>query len=76
MTDGSRGATANMNNSEEELRQSQRLIDETPFMITRCSGDLRYVFVSRAYAQMLGRDATDIQGRRAQPGKSSSWMAE
>ena len=62
-------ATANMNNSEEEPRPSQRLIDETPSMgIRRCSGDLRYVFVSRAYALMLGRDATDIQGRRAQPG--------
>ena len=32
-------------------------------MITRCSRDLRYLFVSRAYARMLGRDARDIQGR-------------
>ena len=49
--------------AEEELRQSQQLIHETPFMITRCSRDLRYLFVSRAYARMLGRDARDIQGR-------------
>jgi PAS domain S-box-containing protein len=49
--------------AEEELRQSHRLINETPFMITRCSRDLRYVFVSRAYAQMLGREPGDIQGR-------------
>ena len=48
---------------EEELRQSQRLINETPFMITRCSSDLRYVFVSRAYGQMLGRDPGEIQGK-------------
>jgi PAS domain S-box-containing protein len=48
---------------EEELRQSQELINATPFMITRCSRDLRYVFVSRAYAQMLGREPRDIQGR-------------
>jgi PAS domain S-box-containing protein len=48
---------------EEELRQSQRLINETPFMITRCSRDLRYVFVSRAYGQMLGRDPREIQGQ-------------
>jgi PAS domain S-box-containing protein len=49
--------------AEEELRQSQQLIDDTPFMITRCSRDLRYVFVSRAYARMLGREPRDIQGR-------------
>ena len=64
-----------MNNSEEELEASQRLIDETPFRDARCSGDLRYVFVSRAYARMLGRDATDIQGRRAQPtNRRAGWL--
>jgi len=52
-----------MTNPDEALRHSQRLIDETPFMITRCSRDLRYVFVSRAYARMLGRNAADIQGQ-------------
>src|SRR4026208_1763599 len=52
-----------MTNPEEELLHSQRLIDETPFMITRCSRDLCYVFVSRAYARMLGRNAADIQGK-------------
>ena len=49
--------------AEEELRQSQWLVNETPFMITRCSRDLRYVFVSRAYGQMLGRDPREIQGQ-------------
>ena len=43
--------------------QLERVLDETPFMLTRCSRDLRYVFVSRAYAQMLGRGAADIQGK-------------
>jgi PAS domain S-box-containing protein len=38
------------------------LINDTPFMITRCSRDLRYVFVSRAYARMLGREASELQG--------------
>jgi PAS domain S-box-containing protein len=57
------GDAANMTNPEDELRHSHRLIDETPFMITRCSRDLRYVFVSRAYARMLGRDPSDIQGQ-------------
>ena len=49
--------------AEEELRQSHRLINDTPFMITRCSRDLRYVFVSRAYAQMLGRKPSEIHGK-------------
>jgi PAS domain S-box-containing protein len=42
----------------------QAVLDETPFMITRCSRDLRYVFVSRAYAHMLGREPGDFEGRR------------
>src|SRR5262245_20314200 len=61
-----RGTAFHINNqarADEELRISQQLIDETPFMVTRCSRDLRYVFVSRAYAQMLGRDAAEIQGK-------------
>jgi PAS domain S-box-containing protein len=39
------------------------LINETPFMITRCSRDLRYLFVSRAYAQMLGRKPGELHGK-------------
>lgn len=45
------------------IGQSQHLLDETPFMLARCSRDLRYVYVSRAYARMLGREPEDIQGR-------------
>jgi PAS domain S-box-containing protein len=41
----------------------QKVIDNTPFMLTRCSSDLRYQFVSRAYAQMLGREPKDIVGK-------------
>ena len=43
--------------------QLQRLFNDTPFMLTRCDRNLRYVFVSRAYADMLGRDPADIEGR-------------
>ena len=54
--------------AEEALRarQSQlhQLISDSPFMLTRCSRDLRYVFVSRAYADMVGRTPADIEGRR------------
>ena len=32
-------------------------------MLTQCSRDLRYVFVSRAYATMLGREPADIEGK-------------
>jgi PAS domain S-box-containing protein len=63
---GMRGVTFDISaqvHAEEEVAHSQRLIHETPFMITRCSRDLRYLFVSRAYARMLGREARDIQGR-------------
>ncbi|HUQ97898.1 MAG TPA: GAF domain-containing protein, partial [Gemmatimonadaceae bacterium] len=46
-------------------RESQlhRLISESPFMLTRCSRELRYVFVSPAYASMLVRNPGDIEGR-------------
>jgi PAS domain S-box-containing protein len=63
---GMRGLTLDISaqvQAEEELRQSHRLINETPFMLTRCSRDLRYVFVSRAYAQMLGREPGEVQGQ-------------
>ena len=64
---GLRGVTFDISarkRMEEELRQSQQLLNDTPFMLTRCSRDLRYVFVSHAYAQMLGREREDIQGRQ------------
>jgi PAS domain S-box-containing protein len=41
----------------------QRLVDDTPFMLTHCSRDLRYLAVSRSYASMLGRTPADIEGR-------------
>ena len=49
--------------SQPDERQLERLVNETPFMLTRCSRDLRYLFVSRAYAGMVGRDAAEIQGK-------------
>jgi PAS domain S-box-containing protein len=49
-----------MDSNDKDLRA---VMNETPFMITRCSRDLRYVFVSRAYARMLAREPGDIEGR-------------
>ena len=39
------------------------MINQTPFMLTRCSRDLRYQFVSRTYAEMIGRQPADIAGK-------------
>jgi PAS domain S-box-containing protein len=36
---------------------------QTPFMFTRCSRDMRYRYVSRAYAEMLGCTPEEIAGR-------------
>lgn len=49
-----------MQAKEAEL---QDVIDRTPFMLTRCTRDLRYRFVSRAYAEMLGRKPEDVAGK-------------
>jgi PAS domain S-box-containing protein len=40
------------------------LINRTPFMLTRCDCNLRYTFVSDAYAEMFGLTAGQIEGRR------------
>ena len=45
---------------EAELRT---IFDRSPFFLTRCSRDLRYQYVSRAYAEMLGMKAEEINGR-------------
>ena len=41
----------------------QAVVNATPFLLTRCSRDLRYRFVSRTYAEMIGREPDDIVGR-------------
>jgi PAS domain S-box-containing protein len=45
---------------EQEL---ESIIDQTPFMLTRCSRDLRYRFISQSYASMLGRRREDVIGK-------------
>jgi PAS domain S-box-containing protein len=53
--------------AEDALRASeaelQSVINRTPFMLVRCSRDLRYRFVSEAYAYMLGRERDKILGK-------------
>ncbi|HEX5734503.1 MAG TPA: MASE1 domain-containing protein [Blastocatellia bacterium] len=45
---------------ESEL---EKIINSTPFMLTRCSRDLQYRFVSRAYAEMIGRTPEEVEGK-------------
>lgn len=49
--------TLRANTDEVEL-----VFRRTPFMLTHCSKDLRYLYVSRSYAQMLGREPGDLTG--------------
>src|SRR5437762_386654 len=53
--------------AEEALRakeaELEAIINRTPFMLTRCTRDLRFRFVSRTYAEMLGRPAEEINGK-------------
>jgi PAS domain S-box-containing protein len=41
----------------------EQILDNTPFLLAHCSRDLRYVYVSKSYAAMLGRSADDIVGK-------------
>jgi PAS domain S-box-containing protein len=53
--------------TEEALRASeaelQSVINRTPFMLVRCSRDLRYRFISDAYVQMIGKSRNEIIGK-------------
>jgi PAS domain S-box-containing protein len=52
---------------EEALRASeaelQSVINRTPFMVVRCSRDLRYRFVSEAYAHLIDRGRDEVIGK-------------
>jgi PAS domain S-box-containing protein len=47
----------------EREDQLEAVISRTPFMLTLCSRDLRYRFVSRAYANMIGRKPAEVEGK-------------
>jgi len=53
--------------AEEALRASeaelQTVINRTPFMLVRCSRDLRYRFISQAYAEWIGQPREEVLGR-------------
>jgi PAS domain S-box-containing protein len=62
-----RAEITNRQRMEEALRSKeaelQAIITRTPFMLTRCTRDLRYRYVSRAYAKMAGRTPDQIAGK-------------
>src|SRR5271163_4420087 len=53
--------------AEDALRASeaelQSVINRTPFMMLRCSRDMRYRFMSEAYAHLLGQPRGEILGK-------------
>ncbi|HSZ65996.1 MAG TPA: PAS domain S-box protein [Xanthobacteraceae bacterium] len=53
--------------AEEALRASeaelQSVINRTPFMLVRCSRDMRYRFISDAYAHLIGQTRAEILGK-------------
>jgi PAS domain S-box-containing protein len=54
------GYSHRMRAKEKEL---EAVLRATPFMLTRCSRDLRYRFVSESYAAMFGRRPEDLVGK-------------
>ncbi len=57
------GVLTDIHDRVEKEAEQRKIIDSTPFMLARCSRDLRYLFVSRAYAEMIGRTPEQVLGR-------------
>ena len=53
-------AESALREKEAELEQ---IVTQTPFMLTRCTRDLRYRYVSQPYAKMVGRTSEEIAGK-------------
>ena len=54
--------------AEEALRakevELEQIVTQTPFMLVRCTRDLRFRYVSHAYAKMVGLTSEEIAGKR------------
>jgi PAS domain S-box-containing protein len=54
--------------AEESLRSKEaelaQIADTTPIMLIRCSSDLKYVFVNRAYAELVEKQPEEIVGKK------------
>jgi PAS domain S-box-containing protein len=49
---------------QEKEAELELIVTQTPFMLTRCTRDLRYHYVSRAYAELMGTKQEEIAGKR------------
>lgn len=47
----------------EKEAELELIVTQTPFMLTRCTRDFRYRYVSRAYAKMVGCKPEEIAGK-------------
>src|SRR6516164_19654 len=51
--------------AEFALRNDAAMVlANTPFLLTRCSSNLRYLFVSEAYARMIGQRPEQVVGKK------------
>jgi PAS domain S-box-containing protein len=54
--------------AEESLRYKEaelaQIADTTPIMLIRCSSDMKYVFVNRAYAELVEKRPDEIVGKQ------------
>src|SRR5262245_23793806 len=48
---------------QEKEAELELIVTQTPFMLTRCTRDLRYRYVSRAYADLMGRKQEQMAGK-------------
>jgi PAS domain S-box-containing protein len=48
----------------DSAREMQRVVDQTPFLLIRCTRDLRFRFISNSFATMVGRRPEEILGKR------------
>lgn len=48
---------------QQKEAELEEIVTQTPFMLTRCTRDLRYRYVSRAYAEMFGHTPEQLAGK-------------
>ena len=51
------------NAHDERADDAHSILRRTPFMLTRCSADLRYLYVTPAYARMIGHSPSEVVGK-------------
>ena len=52
-----------LNNTLNKEGELEKILNCTPFLLTRCSRDLRYLYVSKAYATMIRRAPDQVAGK-------------